>query len=169
MNVLVTAASKHGATLEIAEAIASGLRQRGVEAEARTPAAVESLEGLSALVLGSAVYAGHWLKPARELAGKPRPDGLPVWLFSSGPVGSPDPKPEGEPEDIVALMEATDARDHRVLAGRIDRSRLGFAERAIVRALHVPDGDFRDWEAIDAFAGEIAAALAERPMAETTQ
>jgi hypothetical protein len=44
-----------------------------------------------AVVLGSAVYAGHWLKPARALADRCAAAlrARPVWLFSSGPVGDP--------------------------------------------------------------------------------
>lgn len=160
-TILVSAATKHGATLEIAEAIARGLERRGIAAQARDAATVQSLDGFDALVIGSAVYAGHWLGPARELVERHFPDaaGRPVWLFSSGPVGEPDPEPEGDPVDVATLVEATSARAHRVFAGRIDRGRLGFAERAIVRALRAPDGDFRDWDAIDAFAGDIAAAV----------
>ena len=161
MPVLVTAASKHGATLEIAHAIARGLSNRGVAADAQPVEEVDSLDGHDAIVLGSAVYAGHWLKPASQLAERHLSDraARPVWLFSSGPVGSPDPKPEGDPVDIQSLLEATGARDHRVFAGRIDHDRLSFAERALVRALRAPVGDFRDWDAIDAFAGQIATEL----------
>ena len=160
-TVLVSAATKHGATLEIAEAIAAGLARRGVSAQAKDAATVQALDDFDAVVIGSAVYAGRWLAPARELVDRHFPgDGArPVWLFSSGPVGEPDPKPEGDPVDVATVVAATAARDHRVFAGRIDRTRLGFAERAIVRALRAPEGDFRDWEAIDAFAAEIAASL----------
>jgi len=160
-TVLVTAATKHGATLEIAEAIAAGLVRRGIAAQAKDAAVAPDLDGFDAVVIGSAVYAGHWLAPARELVDRHFPDAgeRPVWLFSSGPVGEPEPKPEGDPVDVAALAEKTAARDHRVFAGRIDRERLGFAERAIVRALRAPEGDFRDWAAVDAFAAEIAAAL----------
>ena len=161
MTVLVSAATKHGATLEIAEEIAAGLVRRGIAAQARDAASVSSLDGFGAFVLGSAVYAGHWLAPARDLVERHFPDaaGRPVWLFSSGPVGAPDPKPEGDPVEVAGVLEATSAREHRVFAGRIDRDRLGFAERAIVKALRAPEGDFRDWAAIDAFAGEIATAI----------
>ena len=161
MPVLVAAASKHGATLEIAHAIARGLSNRRVAADARPAEEVDSLDGYDAVVLGSAVYAGRWLKPATELAERHLSDraDLPVWLFSSGPVGSPDPKPEGDPVDIQPLLEATAAREHHVFAGRIDHDRLGFAERALVRALRAPVGDFRDWEAIDEFAAQIATEL----------
>jgi menaquinone-dependent protoporphyrinogen oxidase len=164
MTILVAAASKHGATLEIAEALARGLTRRGLQADVRPAGAVDRLDGYDAVVLGSAVYAGHWLKPARELAERIEPDeGRPVWLFSSGPVGAPDPKPDGDPIDVEAILRETGAREHRVFAGRLDRDRLGLAERAIVRALRAPIGDFRDWDAIEAFANGIADALDPTP------
>jgi menaquinone-dependent protoporphyrinogen oxidase len=42
----------------------------------------------------------------------------------------------------------------------IDRSPLGFGERAVVRAVRAAEGDYRDWAAIDAWAQEIASSLA---------
>ena len=83
----------------------------------------------------------------------------PLWLFSSGPVGDPL-KPEEDPVDVEQIMSILGAREHRVFAGRIDKSLLSFAEKAIVKALKVPEGDWRDFGAVKAWAGEIAAALA---------
>jgi hypothetical protein len=108
MRVLVTAATKYGATAEIAAAIAEVLDEHGLEATMLPPDQVEEVDGYDAVVLGSAVYAGHWLKPARELV--ERHAGAlasrPVWLFSSGPVGDP-PKPEEDPVDVADLLAAT--------------------------------------------------------------
>jgi menaquinone-dependent protoporphyrinogen oxidase len=166
MRVLVSAASKHGATAGIAEEIGRTLREAleasGEEAvvDVRPAGDVISVGGYDAVVLGSAVYAGHWLESARELA-RDYADALaerPVWLFSSGPIGDP-PKPEEDPVDVAPILESTGARGHRVFAGKLDRRTLGFAERAIMLALRAPEGDFRDWEAIRAWAREIAAAL----------
>ena len=163
MRVLVTAASRHGATHEIASAIAAGLASRGVDAEARPAEELGSLDGYDAFVIGSAVYVGRWLEPAQRLV-EEHADMLaaaPVWLFSSGPLGPPDAlKPEGDPVDVAALIEATAAAGHRVFAGRLDRKLLGFGEKAVVVAVRAPEGDFRDWEAIDDYAAEIAEAIA---------
>lgn len=41
----------------------------------------------------------------------------------------------------------------------LERSRLKFRERAMVSALHAAEGDFRDWQAIEAFAIDIATVL----------
>jgi menaquinone-dependent protoporphyrinogen oxidase len=160
MRILVTAATKHGATGEIAQAIAETLRDQGLDPTVLDPDQVEGVDGYDAVVLGSAVYAGHWLKPARELVarcGQALAE-RPVWLFSSGPVGDP-PKPEEDPVDVAELLTATRAREHRLFAGKLVRKQLAFPERAIVSALRVPDGDFRDWPAIGNWAAAIATAL----------
>jgi menaquinone-dependent protoporphyrinogen oxidase len=159
MKVLVTAASRYGATEEIAEAIGEVLRERGLDATVVPPEAA-TVDGHDAVVLGSAVYAGYWLKPARELAERERDAlaAMPVWLYSSGPVGDP-PKPEEDPVDVAEIATATGARDHRVFAGKLVRRQLGFADKAIAVALRVPEGDFRDWTEIRGWAAGIADAL----------
>lgn len=160
--MLVSAASKHGATAEIAEHIGSILRDRGLDATVAPPAEVGSIEGYQAVVLGSAVYAGHWLNDAKDVAERigvssTRPA---VWLFSSGPLGDP-PRPDEEPVDVEDVHEATGAREHRIFAGRIDKSLLSFGEKAIMIAVRAPEGDFRDWAEIATWAEGIASSLQE--------
>jgi menaquinone-dependent protoporphyrinogen oxidase len=67
MRVLVTAATKHGATGEIAQAIGEVLAEHGLDTTVLAPEQVDTVNDYDAVVPGSAVYAGHWLKPAREL------------------------------------------------------------------------------------------------------
>jgi menaquinone-dependent protoporphyrinogen oxidase len=149
IRILVTASSKHGATAEIAGVIAEHLTEAGHHVEVREPDSVHDLDSIDAVVLGSAVYTSHWLKPARELVTRLGPEltSRPVWMFSSGPVGDPL-KPSEDPVDAPAALAATGAREHRVFAGHVDKEQLGFAERAMVRAFHATVGDFRDWEEI---------------------
>lgn len=159
-RVLVAAGSKHGATEEIARRIGKTMERQGCAVTVMSPGQVSDLADFDAVVLGSAVYAGHWTSDAKELAGRlarlePRP---PVWLFSSGPVGD-SPKPEEDPVDVSSIMEETQAREHHVFAGKIDKSKLSFGEKAIMIAVRAPEGDFRDWDAIDAWARHIAEAL----------
>jgi menaquinone-dependent protoporphyrinogen oxidase len=160
MNVLVTAASKHGATTQIAEVIAESLRGAGLAVHLRSLDEEPDPAQYDAVVLGSAIYAGRWLEPARTFV--ERHGAIlaerPVWLFSSGPIGDP-PLPEGDPPETVAMADRLSARGHRTFAGRLDRSGLGPLERAITRALKAPDGDFRDWEEVRAWATEIGLAL----------
>jgi menaquinone-dependent protoporphyrinogen oxidase len=158
MRVLITAATRHEATAELAEAIAAALRRRDIDAQARPIGEVAEVGGYDAVVLGSAVYVGRWLREARRFAESNAATlaTMPVWLFSSGPVG---PGGESGPADADTLAELTGAREHRVFAGRLDRRRLGLAERFVVRMARVPMRDDRDWAAVEEFADDIADAL----------
>jgi menaquinone-dependent protoporphyrinogen oxidase len=166
LQVLVCAASKHQATAEIAEAIGQVLARHGYATTVIPPEQVDTVQGYDAVILGSAVYAGHWLDPAKELVSRSR-DGLatrPVWLFSSGPVGDPSSKlvqKMGEdPLDVAEILRVTNARGHRVFAGRLERKHLSLPQRAVLMAFHGLEGDFRDWAKIQAWAEEIAQELA---------
>jgi len=161
MRVLVAAASRHDSTAEIASAIGRALTDAGLEVDLRPARDVASIAGYGAVVLGSGVYMGRWLPDATrivELHGEEL-KARPVWLFSSGPIGSPDPKPVGEPPEVVEMAAAIGAREHRTFTGRLDRGRLSLGEKVVVAAVRAADGDFRDWELIATWAGEVAEAL----------
>jgi len=166
MRILISAASKHGATGQIAQRVADTLTEAGLETVVIPAEQVTTLTGFDAVVLGSAVYMGHWLAPARDLAERlaREADGRPVWLFSSGPLGDP-PKPEQDAVDVAPLLAATGARGHQVFSGRLVRKQLSFPERAVTAALRVADRDDRDWTEIAAWARKIGEALS----AETTE
>ncbi|HEY7598798.1 MAG TPA: hypothetical protein VH741_02635, partial [Candidatus Limnocylindrales bacterium] len=72
-------------------------------------------------------------------------------------------KPDADPADVPELVAAVNARGHRVFAGDLERDQLGLGERAVVRLVGAPYGDFRDWGAIRAWGEEIAAALKKVP------
>jgi menaquinone-dependent protoporphyrinogen oxidase len=128
------------------------------------PEAVVSVDGYDAVVLGSGIYAGRWLETAKAFVERNRQalKGKRVWLFSSGPIGDP-PKPVEEPADAAAMIAATGAVEHRTFAGRLEKDSLGFGEKLIVNALRAPEGDFREWDEIDAWAWSIGKALKAEP------
>lgn len=160
MKVLVSAASRHGATVEVAATIGAVLGAAGHDVYILAPEEIISLDGYDAAVIGSAVYVGRWIRPARDVVARHKValSRIPVWLFSSGPVGDP-PRTPVEPADAVGLAALIGARGHRSFPGLVDKKRLGIAERAMVAAVRVSEGDYRDWEDIEAWAREIAGAL----------
>jgi menaquinone-dependent protoporphyrinogen oxidase len=164
MKVLMTVASKHGATGEVGEIVADVLRDAGLDVESRPPEDVPSLEGYGAVVVGSAIYAGRWMDAARRFVDRHGAAlaTVPVWLFTSGPIGDP-PLPADEPPETALVAERLRARGQRSFAGRLDRTSLGFFERTVTKALRAPDGDFRDWDAVRAWADEIARTLTAEP------
>jgi len=104
--------------------------------------------------------AGHWLEAAKRVIKRHEATLRlrPVWLFSSGPLRDAL-APIAEPVDVASLVEMTAARGHRIFAGRLSKEELGFGERALVKMVRAPHGDYRDWPEIVAWAREIAASL----------
>ncbi len=161
MSVLVTYATKHGSTRGISEAIAATLADHGIRIEVHAVDEVVDVEPYDAVVLGSAIYMGRWMKEASEFARRHR-EGLaqrPLWLFSSGPLGTQVVDDDEQPRELTELREALAPRDHRLFFGSLERDALGFGERMVVKAVKAPEGDFRDWDAIRAWAGTIASEL----------
>ncbi len=161
MKVLVVAASRHGSTAEIARAIGERLRDRGHDVDVLEPTEVSSPDGYDVVIMGSGIYAGGWLKDARQFL-ELNADALSskrVWLFSSGPLD--DTETKAIPDDKVdRLASATGSLGHHVFAGRLDRSGLNLAERLLTKVVHAPDGDFRDWVDVARWADQIADTLA---------
>lgn len=158
MKVLVTVASKHGSTREIAGVLAEELRNSAIEADLKDVSDVTSVEGYDAMILGSAIYAGNWLPEARQFAEQHRAElsSLPVWLFSCGPLGGEeDPKPHDDPDKLVASMAGVEWREHKVFVGKLDHAELSLGETLLVKVVGAPSGDFRDWEEIRGWAQDI--------------
>lgn len=174
MHVLVAYASRHGATAGIAERIADTLGAEGLRADCHPVDEVDDPTIYDAFVVGSAAYMFHWLKDATTFVKRHREllSERPVWLFSSGPVGTDLVDDEGRdifeasrPREFDELHELVHPYDEHVFFGAYDPDApaKGFAERVFklmpVSKEALPVGDFRDWEAIDAWARDIAAHL----------
>ena len=165
-KILVAYASKYGATAEIAEKIAETLRTSSLEVDVLPASLVEEVGSYAAVVLGSAVYAGNWVKDAarllelhkRELATRP------VWLFSSGPSGKGDPVEILHgwrfPEALQGVADHIKPHDIAVFHGKLDPHKMHLGERLIIKALRAETGDFRDWNAIGDWAHKIRKHLA---------
>lgn len=174
MAVLVVYATAHGSTQGIAEFIARRLREQGLIAEARAADGVTGamVEAAAAVVVGSAVHNGSWLAEAEAFARKNRKAlaARPVWLFSVSSVGDeggffPGPvnrvlrKLGRDPRRFGAVRRATNARGSRNFAGAIERAQWPLSGHLFLRALGGRYGDHRNWDAIEAWADEIARSL----------
>ncbi len=161
-NILIAYATRHGATHEIAEALREVFVNRGLSAETKPVQDVRYVDAYDTVIVGSAVYMGRWMKAARQFVEEHKGEltERDVWLFSSGPVGEqPD---SDEPWGIEEVVAAVHAHAHRIFSGKIDSDELGLAERAVLRMVKAPDGDYRDWDAIKQWAHDIADHMASR-------
>ena len=174
MRVLVAYASKYGATEGIAQRIGETLKARGLDVVVASCKHVHDASGYDAYVVGSATYEFNWRKSARKfvernaevLAAKP------TWLFASGPLGTEEVDSDGkdvlkgaEPRQFAKYDELLRPRGLQVFRGAYDHDKLRGGDRIVawlpaIRTLMV-EGDFREWDAIDAWAGAIATELQE--------
>ena len=168
-RVLVTFASRHGATREIAAAVARGLSGSAAAREGGWSVVLAPVErrpdpaGFRAVVLGSALYGGRWLEPAVQFAEEVAAE-LPAgatWLFSSGLPGLRQTADEGG--DPRRLADLTGARGHGWFAGRLEPRLLSAVERRAWPSGRPPGGDFRDRAAISAWSGAVAADITRMP------
>lgn len=164
-KVLVAYATKYGATAEIAERIGQVLRQAGLDAEVLPAERVGDVQAYRAVVLGSAVYIGQWRKQAAAFlkANEQALAGRPVWLFSSGPTGEGDPVTLTQgwrlPAGLQPVADRIKPRDIAIFHGSANAQKMNFIEKWLLKNVKAPAGDFRDWDAIAAWAASIAAAL----------
>ena len=175
MNVLVAYATRHGATRGIAQRIADVLLRRGLETSVDEVDHIRDISAHDAFVIGSAAYMGRWLSGASAFVRRHRATltSKPVWLFSSGPVGTDtvdakgnDVRAAAEPKEFAELKGQLHPRDAHVFWGAYDPGAepIGFAEslgHRIIRMIPpasemLPAGDFRDWAEIESWAESIA-------------
>jgi menaquinone-dependent protoporphyrinogen oxidase len=163
-NILVAYGSERGGTAEIAIAIGEALRDRGHVVACIPARAVRAVDDFDVVIVGGALYMNRWHRDARRLvtthaaALRARP----TWLFSSGPLDDSASKRDIAPVGVVARLSAQiGARGHATFGGRLERDAKGFIAHAMAKKLA---GDWRDWNAIAAWAGAIADALAAEPI-----
>ena len=150
MSVLVVYASKHGATRG-----SPGASPRACERLAARPKCpvqdAGDLAVYDAFVIGSAAYEFHWRKEATEFVRRNQKvlAAGPVWLFSSGPLGTDPPTPGPGPAHRYSAER--DSRVHRGTApsrsprffGALDPAKLTFAERSASQTPGRPRGSSR--------------------------
>jgi menaquinone-dependent protoporphyrinogen oxidase len=175
MHVLIVYASRYGSTRGIAERIATTLEKHGLETTIQSVKEAGDPARYDAVVTGSAAYYFHWMKKASEYVRRHRSalGQRPLWLFSSGPLGTKLTDDQGRdvrettiPKEIAEFDEIIHPREHRVFFGALRGKNLGLFHRIIFNMPAardaMPDGDFRDWADIDAWAAKIADELQTR-------
>ena len=170
-RVLVAYASKYGSTAEIAQKIGQVLQQAGLTVDVLPVDEKPDPTDYDAIVLGSAVYMGRWLKRATNYL-KDNEGKLvqrPVWIFSSGPTGEGDTTQLLSgwryPDYLQPHLDQIQPRDITIFHGELDPEKVNFFERTIIKNVGAPVGDYRVWESVTGWATAIATSLTTEPIA----
>jgi len=163
-SVLVAFATRYGSTQEVAEAVAATLRERRLEVDLRPAREVRSLEGYSAVVLGTALYMFRLHKDARRFLTRHREalSKRPVAIFAMGPFNNDERDWQGVRAQLdkeLAMFPWFAPVAHEVFGGKFDPAKLRFPYNLVPYLKRLPASDIRDWTAIRAWASSIAGKL----------
>jgi menaquinone-dependent protoporphyrinogen oxidase len=157
---------------EVAQSIAESLIEHGAGVDVQPVEAIATLttfESYSAVFLGSAIRAGHWLPEAVKFVKHHKADleKLPiVYFLVCATMREDTPKHHYE---VLAYLKPVRAivepLEMGLFAGKLDTAKLGFFAKLVVKAMRSEQGDWRDWEAIHDWAGKIYAQLEHNDVA----
>jgi menaquinone-dependent protoporphyrinogen oxidase len=153
--VLVVYATRYGSTASVARAIAERLREHGLRVDVSPAAEIGSVAGYDAVVIGGALYMGHWHRDARRFLHRHRAllTCVPVAVFGMGPVTDTQADVDGSRRQLErALLHVPEVTpvDVAIFGGVIDPATLHFPFS------HMKAHDGRDWDAIDRWADGLA-------------
>jgi len=162
-KILVAYASRAGSTGEVAEAIGQVLCEAGAAVDVRLVKEVTDLSPYRAVIVGSAIYMGKWMSEAVKFVETHREtlSQMPVACFTVCLTLKEDT--EENRREVAAYLdpvrEVVQPVDVGLFAGVMDYNKLPFIFRLMMKAMKSPQGDFRDWEAIRAWAAGVRPAL----------
>lgn len=163
-TALVVYGTGTGCTEEIAERVARVLADRGVKVELAPAATAPGPSGYDAVIVGSGIRAGGWHGPAKEWVAQNAGAlaSCNVAFFTVCLTLATDPTKTDEVRAYTDQLIAETGVKPLALglfAGMNEPKRFSFVERTIMRMMKTPEGDFRDWPAIETWTRETASAL----------
>jgi menaquinone-dependent protoporphyrinogen oxidase len=158
-RVLVAYASQCGSTGEIAAAIGQVLCEAGAAVDVHPVDHVSDLSPYRAVVVGSAVHSSKWLPEAMGFVERQREalNRVPVACFAASLTNVEDTAETRRraASFLDPVREQVQPVDEGLFAGKLDFGKLPFLYRflwPLTAGGHVGEGDYRDWEAIRAWA-----------------
>ncbi len=165
-KTLIAYASKHGSTQEVADQVAHTLREGGLDVDVRPASSVDDVDAYDAVVIGGALYMGHWHRDAGRLLDRMSEElrDRTVFVFGMGPMDLEPKSVEGARKQVdhaLAKVPEVQPVSVAIFGGVVHPGDLRFPFN------RMPETDARDLETIRAWADDIAAALRNRRVAPT--
>lgn len=166
--ILVAYATREGSTREVAQAIGQSLSEHGAKVEVRAVDDITDLRPYRAVVVGSAIRAGKWLPEAVKFVKQHREDLERTMLMYFLVCATLREDTPAHHHEVLAYLDPVrkmvEPLEMGLFAGKLDADHLPFLERMMVKVMRSPQGDWRDWTSIHAWADGVALRL--EPTAE---
>ena len=169
-KVLIAYASQYGTTSEVATAVGDVFCQSSLTVDVKSIADVNDITPYQAVIIGAPIHSGAWKPEAVTFVETHQAalSKIPVAYFlTSMMLGLTENTPEvrqevaGYLDEVLEKMPAIKPIDIGLFAGALDYSKMSYAMRVLYRAFSEDDtdGDYRDWDAIQAWATEVQSKL----------
>lgn len=164
-----------GTTREIAEEIGRTMADEGVGVSISSVDDVVSPDDYDVVVLGAPIREARWVPGAAAFLREHRAalSGRFLAVFAVGATFRPDTDdPEAESTVRAALDSVLRSEglvfvdEVRMFAGRVDPSLLTGSAHLMFRLSRIPEGDWRDWDAVRGWARHLAGIALCRAEAE---
>ncbi|MBU2548427.1 MAG: flavodoxin domain-containing protein [Proteobacteria bacterium] len=164
--ILLAYASRCGSTTEVASTIGRVLNEQGAAVHVRPLEDLDDVSSYRAVVIGSAIRMGKWLPEASDFvkAHYGRLARIPVACFMTcltmrEPTQDNRQKAMAYLKPLLEDLPEFKPRSIGLFAGALDYGKVSWALGAVLKAKGLPEGDFRDWEAIRAWSAQVGPAL----------
>ncbi len=158
-KILIAYATRAGSTAEVAGTIGQVLSSGGATVDVRPLKDVTDLRGYNAFVIGSAIRMGQWLPEAVQFVKTNQPTlagARTVYFLVSGFLREDTPEMRVK---VAAFLDPVrkilEPASIGMFAGKMDFGKLSWIDRTIAQMVKSPEGDFRNWDAIRAWASDL--------------
>jgi menaquinone-dependent protoporphyrinogen oxidase len=160
-KVLVAYASKYGSTGGVADAIGKELCDKGAAADVALIKNANNIGSYQGVIIGGAIYMGKWMSEAVDFVQKNKDTlcKVPVAYFLvcmtlSQPAENNRAKVLSYMDPILKAVPEIKPVGIGTFAGAMDYNNLSWISKKILKSKGTPEGDFRDWNDIRAWARE---------------
>jgi menaquinone-dependent protoporphyrinogen oxidase len=157
--ILVAYASRHGSTAEVARAVGQTLIEQGNAIHLQPVTAVTGLEEYRAVVAGAPIYSSNWLPEATDFVRKYQRllGEIPTACFIVSI------RLRNDSSELRRIIQQYLSTERLILkpvstgffAGALDYKKLSPIVRLQAETKGLPEGDYRNWEAIRSWASEL--------------
>ena len=158
-KTLVAYVTRGGSTAEIARVIATTLSAQVAEVDLLPLNQVTDLKDYQAVVLGSAVRMSQWLPDAMKFVEQHQAQlsQVPTAFFAVHLMNIRDDEASRRSRQayLDPIRKLVSPQKEAFFAGVGDWKKVSFVDGLIGKAVKAPEGDFRDWQAIQAWAEDL--------------
>ncbi len=158
-KTLIAYASKAGSTQEVAIYMGQKLQDKGQEVDVLPVQNVTDITQYDSIILGSAIRVGKLLPEAMKFVENNQKEltkkSFGVFIVCMTLNEDTEDNRRIVSDYLNPLRAIVKPDSEGFFAGKIDFRRLKLLERLIVKAMKVPEGDYRKWDQINAWNGNL--------------